>query len=1221
MNCGKNDYIKRAIGVTRTFNWTVTTGGEAVSLEGRDLTLQLVEPRGNTVEMPFSTSGDVVSFTWQGEDQTRLGLYSLILWENYGEEAQRRVDIHNFVELMPWSETDSGTFADLTEETIELGTSDFGADVIVEDTLTSTSASNALSANMGRVLNEKKQDVIQDLDAIRSGAAAGAAVKEWAKNDVVITDDATQVSASKLAFNGNLFEQWVPGIASSIGLKGIAGFLKLSDISQWDSAYNDRMLPTVAAVKSKLAGKQDTIADLATIRSGAEAGATAVQPGDLVSINQALATIEAVIPSQASSTNKLTDKTYVDGAIATNTANFVGTFNSLAELQAVQNPTKNDYGFVIESDAQGNEYYDRYKYTGNQWLFEYKVESTPFTAEQWAAIQSGITAALVSKLSALPTNAELNTALAGKQPVINDLNTIRSGAAAGATAYQKPASGISASDMASVVQTTLEEAATDHLIVGDKQYNSSTFSGLGRINLEKNIVSVGGTDKNVLTQAMMNAANTIYKIQYDYDLNGQTITVPAGCVLEFDGGSLKNGTLNLNECIISSDTMAFSSDVTFSGNVKNNTIYTKWLSFASADDEYIDDVRSESPTDNITQFKQLQSLISDGKTIIFEPGQYLQSSITGGVYVNNTFAEVNDEICVLRLLNVKDVTINFNSTTIKALYSTSVKHKIINLINADVKLYNGHLIGFAKNYDYPSYTQGGQSLNSYEWHYGISQIGGNVEIHDMTCEYFLGDGMIIGAGHTAWNASSRVEGSYYVKDCIVKNTARNGITLHSSTKGYLSNITISDVGVDSNGLVNRDPRAGIDVEFEDVVSSFSEVSPKPIITLDNIIIKNCRKSITSATNADVEVFIVTNSTLEGILHPGKFPSTSQVKFQNCQFKGYNFLPSNYTCFEYCDFNIDASGTGYSQLNGTYYNCNFKDYSDSEYQKVEYYNKEGVGKYYNCNINFHKSDFASNEYYGCNIDLNGSLPFIVASKICRSSLFNMTFVRANSASTLTLKGCIVDSTCKIGNSTNRPPIVTAEDCTIKGNVALYSGDTAHFVNCLFVDVSLTNSAPSTATIDGCSGSVHFWQSGLTTIDNSHITVIPTNTSALSLMNLKVRNSTIEDTNVTQPAISSYTATIVAENSVFNLLKNYKSTNCTFTNCIVNSTQANWTEAGFAGSANKCIFSTPIPTIGATSARPSFTSDTLAGFQYFDTDLGKMIVWNGTAWVNMDGTALS
>ena len=29
----------------------------------------------------------------------------------------------------------------------------------------------------------------------------------------------------------------------------------------------------------------------------------------------------------------------------------------------------------------------------------------------------------------------------------------------------------------------------------------------------------------------------------------------------------------------------------------------------------------------------------------------------------------------------------------------------------------------------------------------------------------------------------------------------------------------------------------------------------------------------------------------------------------------------------------------------------------------------------------------------------------------------------------------------------------------------------------------------------------------------------------------------------------------------------------------------------------------------------------GYMYFDTTLGKYICWNGTAWVNLDGTALN
>ena len=53
------------------------------------------------------------------------------------------------------------------------------------------------------------------------------------------------------------------------------------------------------------------------------------------------------------------------------------------------------------------------------------------------------------------TKQQVDTALAGKQDKINDLQTIRDGAAAGATAYQKPQTGIPASDLADGVIPTI----------------------------------------------------------------------------------------------------------------------------------------------------------------------------------------------------------------------------------------------------------------------------------------------------------------------------------------------------------------------------------------------------------------------------------------------------------------------------------------------------------------------------------------------------------------------------------------------------------------------------------------------------------------------------------------------------------------------------------------------------------------------------------------------
>ena len=58
------------------------------------------------------------------------------------------------------------------------------------------------------------------------------------------------------------------------------------------------------------------------------------------------------------------------------------------------------------------------------------------------------------------------------------------------------------------------------------------------IILKKNLVN----GVNTLTKEMMSATNTKYVVKYDYAL-GDDITIPANCVLEFDGGSISgNGT-------------------------------------------------------------------------------------------------------------------------------------------------------------------------------------------------------------------------------------------------------------------------------------------------------------------------------------------------------------------------------------------------------------------------------------------------------------------------------------------------------------------------------------------------------------------------------------------------------------------------------------------------------------------------------------------------------
>lgn len=77
------------------------------------------------------------------------------------------------------------------------------------------------------------------------------------------------------------------------------------------------------------------------------------------------------------------------------------------------------------------------------------------------------------------------------------------------------------------------------LQLANKTYDKQSFSGLGRVYLRKNIVG----NKNVLTQAMINKVNTIYVIQYDYDLKEASINIPENSVLNFIGGAIRNGTI------------------------------------------------------------------------------------------------------------------------------------------------------------------------------------------------------------------------------------------------------------------------------------------------------------------------------------------------------------------------------------------------------------------------------------------------------------------------------------------------------------------------------------------------------------------------------------------------------------------------------------------------------------------------------------------------------
>ena len=60
--------------------------------------------------------------------------------------------------------------------------------------------------------------------------------------------------------------------------------------------------------------------------------------------------------------------------------------------------------------------------------------------------------------------------------------------------------------------------------------------------------------------------------------------------------------------------------------------------------------------------------------------------------------------------------------------------------------------------------------------------------------------------------------------------------------------------------------------------------------------------------------------------------------------------------------------------------------------------------------------------------------------------------------------------------------------------------------------------------------------------------------------------------------------------------------------------------YYGVVNNKFVMTGLNTKGDTNSRPVLSTND-EGYEYYDTTLKKTILWNGTAWVNLDGTELS
>ena len=253
-----------------------------------------------------------------------------------------------------------------------------------------------------------KQAVIADLADIRSGAAAGATAYQKPSAGIPGTDLTAGVRSDLNKARSAVQPGDLALVASTGDYDDLLDKPTIPDAqvqSDWNEA--DSSLPSYIRNKPNI--PSGVVVDQTYDPTSANA-----QSG--VAVAGALAPVEEVIPSAATSSNQLADKAFVNSSVATNTANYISDngepFTSLAALEAYSGTlTNNDYAFVVGTDAAGNTTYTRYKYNASTdtWAEEYVLNNSSFTSTQWAAINSGITSGDVALIATAVQPGDLAT--------------------------------------------------------------------------------------------------------------------------------------------------------------------------------------------------------------------------------------------------------------------------------------------------------------------------------------------------------------------------------------------------------------------------------------------------------------------------------------------------------------------------------------------------------------------------------------------------------------------------------------------------------------------------------------------------------------------------------------------------------------------------------------------------------------------------------------------
>lgn len=505
-----------------------------------------------------------------------------------------------------------------------------------------------------------------------------------------------------------------------------------------------------------------------------------------------------------------------------------------------------------------------------------------------------------------------------------------------------------------VASYTIDEDSVDLTMLNDQySFNTTNKTILTSSNVtSNNLKAINFTARNWVSgeqveindmyprvvsklQNKFNKPNTIYKVTKDLDLNHRVLTIPKGCTLQFDGGTISNGSLfgNFTKIIADSSTVIFGQQIHIEGSWDIADIYDEWFWF-DTDPSYIsnDTIKNILALSNDSINNTIH--FDANRTYYFELPYKGKTNLGDDVRPNYWLLNTSDYDFLRIFTGFTSNTHLIVNNTIQMLPTNQGAYFIFHIENKENITISGTgaINGDAKDHLYTDPFAGTDYYG--EWGHVLNfRSCNNVVVRDITIGYAFGDGIAL--GNAAYNNNGVKEADLATKNVTIDAVKvlyarRNGISLGGN------NYTITNVYFEGNGsdtIKGTAPMAAIDFE-----NDYVDIEPSGLCT--NVSMNNCKfkdnKYDVSSTIRD-DLYEVPRGELVNIsdcnfTSPLRLNRTNGLTFSNCHVVGIT--------------NVDNSiAAWYSSKDLVFNNCIFDELNPYLAISAEEQNKKFINPTY------------------------------------------------------------------------------------------------------------------------------------------------------------------------------------------------------------------------------------------------------------------------------------